>query len=257
MRLCDALNVQTKQVIAAVGAGGKTALLGRLAAELAAAGACVVFTTTTAIWEPSGPLVIDAEERGLIDAVARLSQPGRQITAASGRRLVAEWPGGPQRAKLVGVSPHVPGLLLALPGVQAVVVEADGARGRAIKAPAAHEPVIPPNTACVLAVVSIEALGEPLNAENAHRPEQIAALLGLALGTPLGPRHIAALLAHPQGGRKGVPTGARFVPFINKVEDGASLRAARAIAALLRSQPGIDHVLIGAALAHEPVLEVW
>jgi molybdenum cofactor cytidylyltransferase len=257
MLLRNALRLERGTIVAAVGAGGKTTLLQRLADELAAEGACVVSTTTTAIWEPEGVLAVENEPSALVPGVARLVRPGQVVVAAAGRRLAADGAGGPQRSKLIGVASSVPALLLAIAGVDYVLVEADGARATAIKAPAEHEPVIPPAATHVLAVVGIEALGEPLGADIAHRPERIAALLGIAAGTPLSPSHIASLLVHPQGGRKGVPDAAHFCPFINKVQDEPSLRAARAIAGFLRGQPGVERVLIGAALAPEPVLEVW
>ncbi len=256
MLLSHALELSEHTIVAAVGAGGKTTILQRLAAELAGRGACVVSTTTTAIWQPDGPVVVAADD-ALLPATSALVTPGRVITVAGARRWEADGPGRPRRAKLTGVSPYLPERLLALAGVSYVLVEADGARGRAIKAPAGHEPVIPPATTLVLAVVGIEALGEPLSVQIAHRPQRVAELLDITMGTPLSARHVAALLAHPHGGRKGVPAGARFVPFINKVQDEASLHGARAIAALLRGQAGVERVLIGAALSTQPVWEVW
>lgn len=257
MQLHEALSLHPHDIIAAVGAGGKTTLLQRLAAELAAPGAFVVFTTTTAIWEPAGQAAVETRTDDLLAAVSTLMRPGQVVTVACERRLVAEIPGGALHTKLTGVSPDVVQRLAGMVGVDYVLVEADGARGLSLKAPAAHEPVIPPATTHVLAIAGIEALGEPLTGEIAHRPELIAALLGVDLGTPLTPRHIALLLAHPQGGRKGVPDGAHFYPFINKVQDEMARRGAQAIAAHLRRLPGITHVLIGAALAQQPVLEKW
>jgi molybdenum cofactor cytidylyltransferase len=103
----------------------------------------------------------------------------------------------------------------------------------------------------------MEALGEPITDVIAHRPERICALLDLTPATPLSPRHIAALLAHPSGGRKGVPASACYIPFLNKVQDDVLLRGARAVMAHVRGLPGIERVLIGAALSLQPVLEVW
>jgi molybdenum cofactor cytidylyltransferase len=217
----------------------------------------VVSTTTTAVWEPSGQVVVEADEMTLLTTVAGRVRPGLALTVAAARRLVADPVEGGERSKLQGVELHAPALLCALPGVDHVLVEADGARGRSIKAPAEHEPVIPPAATHVLAVVGIDALGEPLDEAIAHRPERIAQLLRLALGTPLGPRHIADLLAHPLGGRKGAPAAARFLPVINKVHDEAALRGARVIAGLLRGRQGIAGVLITAALAPQPLLEMW
>ena len=264
MDICDALGLAPGshagpllQIVAAVGAGGKTTLLQRLANELAGRGCCVISTTTTNIWQPAGLLVVETDEQRLLSETARLITPGQIISVAAGRTMLAESPGGPLRAKLSGVASHVPSLLAALPGVAAVLVEADGARGRSLKAPAAHEPVIPPQAAWVLALAGMDAVGKPLNEDSAHRPERIAELLGVTPGGVLTPAHIAALLAHPEGGRKGVPAQARYVPFINKVESEPALTAARAIASGLDSRPGIDRVLIGTALAQDPVLEVW
>lgn len=261
MNLYNALRLSPGMIISVVGAGGKTSLLQRLAAELAAGGACVVSATTTAIWQPSGPLavplVVEQDSRALLAAVAAMAQAGRVVTAAAGRRMEMDAQSGSLRPKLLGVPPDLPARLLDLPSVDYVLVEADGARGRAIKAPADHEPVLPAASGIVIAVAAIEALGQPLAEAVAHRPELIAALLGLALGDPLTSQHIAALLTHPQAGRKNVPPQARFCPLINKVEGAAALQAARAIAAAARSAPGVDSIVIASLLAVEPVVEVW
>ena len=65
------------------------------------------------------------------------------------------------------------------------------------------------------------------------------------------------MLAHPAGGAKGLPPGARLVPFVNKVESEETLDAARTLARLLLAHETVDSVIIGAAEAAEPVREVW
>lgn len=257
MLLDGAFELQPGDIVAAVGAGGKTAILSRLAGELAAHGHCVLSTTTTHIWQPAGPCIVEADEAALIAAVTAAVRPGRVITVAAEREFVADPPGVAPRPKLVGVQPHLPGRLQKLDGVAHVLVEADGAHGRAIKAPAEHEPVIPPSATVVVAVVGIDAVGQPLGKVIAHRPERLSALLRIEPGTILTPQHITALFEHPQGGRKGVPPLARFVVFINKVENETHLATARAIAAPLCRRSGIDRVVIGAAHAPQPVIEVW
>src|SRR5262249_4205924 len=96
--------------------------------------------------------------------------------------------------------------------------EADGSRMRPFKAPADHEPVIPEETTLVVPVVGADILGRSLDAEHVHRPELVSALSGAPLGTPITPAIVARVLAHPDGGRKGVPARARVVVMINKVE---------------------------------------
>jgi molybdenum cofactor cytidylyltransferase len=257
MHLDEALELQRHAIVAAVGAGGKTTVLQRLAAELAAQGACVIQTTTTAVWEPQGAVLVEANAADLLKALSRFVGQGRIVTVAAGRKTASGAPDGTPGHKLVGVHPDTVLRIAQAEGVDYVLVEADGARGLPIKAPAAHEPVIPPSATHVLAIAGIEALGEPLSAEIAHRPAQIAALLGIAPQTPLNPGHMALLLGDARAGRKGVPENARFYPFINKVQDEIALRGARAIAGRLRQLPGVTHVLIGAALADQPVLETW
>jgi molybdenum cofactor cytidylyltransferase len=103
----------------------------------------------------------------------------------------------------------------------------------------------------------MEVLGLPLAPENVHRPHLVAALAGAAPGDPVTAELIAAVLAHPQGGAKGAPPGARLVPFLNKVEDAPTLAAARVTARMLLAHSRVDSVLIGSAASSDPVREVW
>ena len=82
------------------------------------------------------------------------------------------------------------------------------------------------------------------------------AVQGAALGDPVTPELVAAVLAHPDGGAKGLPPGARLVPILNKVTD-EWLPAARQIARLLLAYPAVDSVLIAAVAEPDPVREVW
>ena len=140
---------------------------------------------------------------------------------------------------------------------------------RPIKAPAAHEPVIPPEATLVVPVVGMDALERPLSTA-AHRPELIASILSeqytVAETQPLTPEMVAALLRHPQGGLKGVPAGARVIPTLNKVETPARLSAGRQIArTLLRSPQSplstlhspISHIALTAIQTDQPIREVW
>lgn len=60
-----------------------------------------------------------------------------------------------------------------------VLLEADGAKRMPCKAPAAHEPVLLPESDVVLGVAGLYALGRPLR-EVCFRLEQACALLGAA-----------------------------------------------------------------------------
>jgi probable selenium-dependent hydroxylase accessory protein YqeC len=107
--------------------------------------------------------------------------------------------------KLAGLHPNQPYELLTKSGADVVIVEADGARHSMIKAPAAHEPVVPPQTNVALLLMSAEAINQPLSTEVAHRPERVAAVLGIHQGDILTTAHIARLMINEQGAMKNIP----------------------------------------------------
>jgi probable selenium-dependent hydroxylase accessory protein YqeC len=76
------------------------------------------------------------------------------------------------------------------------------------------------------------------------------------LGAPITPEVVARVLVHREGGRKGVPAGARVVVLINKVESAPDRAPARETAERLLREPAIDSVLLASVRAGDPVLEV-
>lgn len=204
--LSEVLPLHSGMVIALVGAGGKTTAMFRLASELAARGERVITTTTTHISMPNADqteaLILTAADEHWRETIAEALATRRHITVAA--NTTAE-------GKLQGILPEWADGLRALPGVGAVLVEADGAKGRLIKAPAAHEPVIPASADLVLLLMSAEALGQRLSDAIAHRPEQISALTGLALGETITPQALATLATSDQGLLKGCPPAAKAI----------------------------------------------
>ena len=283
MRLREAFAIRRKEVVALVGAGGKTTLLYRLASELAAEGWRVVVTTTTRLREPAAgqvpALLLAANADDLLRHLPDLLSTHGWVLVAAGATRCLPSTGG---RKLLGLPPDLVDRLAAQPEVDAVLVEADGARGRSVKAPAAYEPVIPASTTLLIPVLGADAVGQPLTSAIAHRPRRVAALLGVKLRALLTPELLGALLVHPQGGLKGLPpcpspvpfrrvsedrvgvslpcwrgrAGVGVIPFVNKVEGEARLTAARQIAAMALASPLVEQVVLGAAQAAEPVVEV-
>ncbi len=252
MLLSTALRVQPKDVVVLVGGGGKTTAMFRLADELAAAERRVVSTMTTRIFvsqmeRAPARLMLEGEGALLAQLGGALAEHGHVLIA--GGAIVEE-------DKVQGVPPELLDRVAAHPAVDAVIVEADGSRRLPFKAPAPHEPVIPASATVVAPMVGLDVLGRPLDEAHVHRPGLVAALTGAALGDPVTPEMIAAVLAHPDGGAKGLPARGRLVPILNKVTD-ARLPAARQIARLLLAQPHVDSVLIAAVAEPDPVREVW
>ena len=101
--------------------------------------------------------------------------------------------GGVEGDRATGVPPELPAEMLACSGVDWVVIEADGSRMLPVKAPAAHEPVVPNETSLLVVVVGVDALSGPIR-EVSHRPEQVSAITGLTPEETLTPEALATLL---------------------------------------------------------------
>jgi probable selenium-dependent hydroxylase accessory protein YqeC len=224
--LLAALGLGRSQVVALVGAGGKTSLAAALAAEARAAGLRTLVTSTTKRMggrggPEAGPLVLDSVEDALGRLEAALALHG-WVTFLGERQ---------REGKLVGVSAARVDAIRGL--AELVLVEADGARGRSLKMPAPHEPVLPASTTLMVVLAGLDVLGAPLDAENVHRLDRVVAALGREAGTVLDESALAAVLAHPTGYLSRVPVGAGSAAFLNKAEDAAAEAAAVRVAAQL------------------------
>ncbi len=71
-----------------------------------------------------------------------------------------------------------------------LLIEADGSRGKPLKAWAEHEPPIPGFVEFVVQVVGLTGLGKSLNHENVHRPEIFSKLSGLSMGELITPNSL-------------------------------------------------------------------
>lgn len=177
MELVRALEVRPG-VTAVIGGGGKTTLLRTLGEELAAAGYRVVLCTTTKMYPfPDLPNLTRAGEAEL--AAALSAQP-----------LLCVGESVPGTGKLTAPALSMTALAAL---ADYVLVEADGAAGRPLKAHAPHEPVVPAQASQVICVVGASGLGRPI-ACAAHRPERYAALAGLTLDDPATPEAEAVVL---------------------------------------------------------------
>jgi probable selenium-dependent hydroxylase accessory protein YqeC len=250
MSLVKAFGVAGDEVVALVGGGGKSTAMFRLAREVADAGGFAITTTTTHIFgaqtalAPARVPAADATREGIVAALS------------SHRHVLVVGPTDPATNRAAGVSLELFSALRSWFPDACIVNEADGSRTRPFKAPAAHEPVITMETTLVVPVVGADVFGKALDADHVHRPELVAALSGAPLGAPITPEVVARVLAHPVGGRKGVPVGARVMVLINKVESVPHRALARETAERLLREPAIQAVLLASVRADDPVLEV-
>lgn len=193
-------------VTAVIGGGGKTTLLRTLGEELAAGGRRVLLCTTTKILPfPGLPCARTGAE---LEALRRE------------HRLVCAGTPVPGTEKLT--TPETPMAELAA-RFDYVLVEADGAARRPLKAHAPHEPVIPAEAEQTICVVGASGFGQPI-ADAAHRPERYAALAGAAETAEATPETEAAVL-------RAEALHTRV--YVNQVETLWDLADAKALAALL------------------------
>lgn len=250
MRIADALRVRSRDVVTLVGGGGKTTVMFRLAEELAAAGLTVITTMTTKIFVEQ---MARAPVSRLLEEDSSIPYGLEELLAEHRHVLI----GGritPDREKLEGVPPAVVDRLAGARLADVIIVEADGSRRLPFKAPAEHEPVVPLSTTILVPLVGLDVLGQPLDAEHVHRPQLVAALAQARLGDVITPEIVARVLADPVGGAKGLPSQARLVPMLNKVDLNAE--EGKTIASLLLQGSLIDEVIVAAAETARPAHKV-
>lgn len=227
--LREQLGLDRHELVAIVGAGGKSTIMLTLGRELAEPSGRVVLTTTTKVAadQVTDPTCWSDDPVDVESALA----PGRPLFVATG-----EIPG-----KAVGPPPDAVDRLFLETSVDYLIVEADGARSMLIKAPADHEPVIPSLATTVIVVASIDAIGRPIS-EVAFRPDLVARIAGVGVDESLTIGHAAAVLLHPNGGLKSIPDPTRVVMALTKatrVRDHVS----RQLAAILDCHSSVDRVI--------------
>jgi molybdenum cofactor cytidylyltransferase len=257
MDLSRALRVAPGDVVSLVGGGGKSSLMFRLAAELTGQGRKVVTTTTTHIFVHQMSLAPTC-------VFCQAGRPARKILENLRHELrnhdhvlvVGEIE--TDTGKAAGIPPGLVDAIAAMPEVDFVINEADGARMRPFKAPDSHEPVVPTSTTQLVPVVGIDVIGCRLTEDCVHRPARVAELAQVQPGVEVDLEVVSRVLCHPQGGLKGLPPHAGTIAFINKVdaENPAELDQARRLAVRLLECPQLSAVAIGSTQQTDPVLQV-
>lgn len=251
--LIESLGLGPREMISLVGGGGKTTLMFRLAKELVRKGKDVVTTTTTKILEPSQEespcLFVDSEDENIRHFVRKHLSSCHHMTIARERI---------ESKKLKGVSSDFVAALWDEEPIEYMIIEADGAAGRPIKAPREGEPVIPSDTTLVVALLGMDGIEVELREENVFRSEHVSRLTGIPLGGRITEEAMAILITHPDGIFKGAPISAPVVVFLNKVDVHDGRKRAEKIAKKIldRRHRQIERVLLGQLRRDPPVVEV-
>jgi molybdenum cofactor cytidylyltransferase len=235
MRLIEALRYSQPESLAFVGAGGKTTALFQAAREIiapsrrgAATGKQMVMVTTTThlgAWQ-AGQADHCYQARSLGDIEALRGDLPDGIILVTGEENDGRLGGlkGVMLDELEGIARErqVP-----------LLIEADGAHGRPLKAPETHEPAIPGFTQQVVVVAGMNGLGRPLTGEWVHRDDTYAEISNLHPGEQVTEEAMAAVLMHKRGGLKNIPCGARRTVLLNQADTQDLQSRAKEIAARL------------------------
>ena len=172
-------------IVSLVGGGGKTTLLYAMADHCARKGWRVLVITTTHIRQPAACYAPDKA------ALSALWQTGHYVVI-----------GTPAENGKLTLPP--PQLLRRMAQADAVFVEADGAKHYPCKLPAAHEPVLLPQSDIVLAVAGLSALGKPLREVcfryDTIRPQFLAGCAGCTSYAPCAGTAACKCAGRTQGG---------------------------------------------------------
>ncbi len=241
MKLSVALRVQPGESISFSGSGGKTSALIALAQELDNP---VIVTTTTHF---------SKEQIGFADRIIYSSdvQNSEEFveSAVKGVTLLLGDDGndnrvsGPPPDQLHEVYQHA-----RRRGIN-LLVEADGSRQRALKAPAAHEPAIPPFTDQAVVVAGLSGLGKPLLSKFVHRMDEYRKISGLDEGDEITQDAILRVLTGENGGLKGIPDKARRICLLNQADDVNLQAKAKRLANSLKIS--YDSVVVTSFLRHQ------
>lgn len=243
--LLDSFNARGG-IVCCVGAGGKKTTMYRLAAEHAGR----VGITATAHIEYF-PRTLPATKY-----IAPEDELLRDIEADESSRIIAFAQPSQRRGRRAGIAPQSVQQFKQAGRFDLLLIKADGARSRLLKAPAEHEPPIPACTDTVIAVISAKAIGQRLTDKVAHRVEHITTITGLEENGKIQPVDIARILASKQGALKNTGN-ARVIPLINMVDDSEREILARTAAQEALSMTGrFDYVVLAAMRNASPIVDV-
>lgn len=196
------LDLDKKHVISFVGAGGKSTSMDTLAKEFKMEGKKVLVTTTTVIFEP--------QHRDNDDFIlGRL--PEEYIPLNGSITLLGK---SMDNDKIRGITTKDVEEIYKREIFDIILIEADGARMKPLKAPANHEPVVSIFSTMTIGVIGLDSIGIPLDDNHVHRPEILASILDVELPHIVDENDIVNLVAHKDGIFKG--SHGKQIIFLNK-----------------------------------------
>lgn len=229
LNICEALSLKEKEIISFVGGGGKTTTMFQLSRELKRINKKVLVTTTTAIFNPQEGEYDYYFLRNMGNFI-----PKDGTITVFGDRV--------ENGKLLGISPSKVECIASRETFNFILIEADGSKGKPIKAYADHEPVVSHATTMTVGIIGLDCLGKRI-IDIAHRPEILAHITDASIEDVVDEEIIVRLVFHKRGLFKDSRGRKAFL--LNKASDECSAYRGRRIRAKLLEKGFEGIVLVG------------
>jgi molybdenum cofactor cytidylyltransferase len=188
LSLAQALRVNSSACVAFIGAGGKTTAMFQLARQLRSP---VIITATShlGVWQI-----------GQADQHIITESPGPLEELEHGLKGIILVTGELEGDRSRPVNNTLLNWLHQFCSYHSIplLIEADGSRGKPLKAWSEHEPPIPPFVELVVQVVGLTGLNKPLGEDHVHRPGVFSKLSGLPLSELITSESLGRVLT-PRG----------------------------------------------------------
>jgi molybdenum cofactor cytidylyltransferase len=248
MKLQQAFEVVRGDVVAFVGAGGKTAALVGLGYELLDMGWRVLATSTC-------PMPI--EQLSLFPHAMPYQAKPQSISDALSEHSFVLLYGNIEDERVYPPTIESTRDFVDTVDSDVLLVEADFAEGLPLKAPFDYEPKIPHDATLVVPIVSLSAVDKPLNNKNIYNAKAIIEKFGFVENAAIRSAWLAQVLRDEEMGLRDIPPNARVIPFVNQTPfEGYKRGRARLVAKLVLKSTRIRAVALGAVRATDPVYEL-
>lgn len=203
--------LEAYRLVAFTGSGGKTSLIQWAASIAQTKKRRTIITTTTKILPLPGECILaEDDEAGFLSRIQEKLKACSTVIVASRFDQIT--------GKLIGMHPQTVSKLHHAGLADLILVEADGAARKPLKAPNATEPVIPPETDLCIAVMGLDATYEPLCEATVHRSDIFSFITGRSKGMAIQPEDMYRIATAPDGLFKGCPSSTDLVVFLNKAD---------------------------------------
>ncbi|MCB2312444.1 putative selenium-dependent hydroxylase accessory protein YqeC [Clostridium tagluense] len=222
MMVSNYIGLVEKDILSIVGAGGKTTMMFKLAEELRGSNKILV-TTTTKVYTPAlNKYDFICTDKNDFFKYCNMKENGIYILGL----------GINDENKILGLSYKE--LDELAPYFDYILIEADGAKKKRLKAWNEFEPVIYGKTTKTIGIMDIQSLDMVINEDSVHRSKIFREITGAHEGEIVKSEHLSEIIVNPRGLFKGA-IGERIL-YINKVEDPKDLTLAELLVEEINSK---------------------